>query len=246
MLGDDEGFAWNLWLTKDRNFGYHAAMGDLGNWIVDNRMWLLSLLAIFISAALAIALYRLNKAKQQIDYQIINDVMIVSRHASSLREKLHIEYEAHTLQNPRIVTIKFINTGNKAIEGSDFKQAITVRHGQHDDIRAIDGFIVDQAADGIVTEIFDRAAGNKYIQIEPDLLNPREWFTVQFLYDHDEPLKLSCRFKGQTRSMKELFPVSTREVFRFTSRVAFATLPLLPYKTIEVAHLFDKKDRNRH
>lgn len=191
-------------------FGYHAAMGDVGDWIVDNRTWLLSLLAIVISATLAIALYRLNKAKKQIDYQVINDVMILSRHASSLREKLHIEYGSHTLQNPRIVTIKFINTGNKAIEGSDFKQAITVRHGEYDDIRAIDGFIVDQAADGIITEIFDYAAGNKYIQIAPDLLNSREWFIVQFLYDHDEPLRVSCRFKDQTRPMKELLPVSTR------------------------------------
>ncbi len=171
---------------------------DSHTWVVTG---LVSLLAIAVSASLTVAIFRKNRERKTLDFEIKNDVDLISSHAPRISD-LKVIYQSDVLDAPRIVSIKFINSGNKLVVADDFVEPIRVKHG--DDEIAKDAFVVAQSTPGIIGAVFDEASGARTVAIKPQLLNPGEHFTVQFLYDGHEKLAVWCRFKGQSRPMVQL------------------------------------------
>ncbi|MGF0312530.1 hypothetical protein [Rhodococcus sp. IEGM1428] len=202
---------------------------------VEDRTWIeqwwpvvatgVAVAGIVIAATIAITIYRKNRPRHTLDYDVIADIALLSHNAPGV-EGLEIMFRSRTLEAPRVVTIGFMNTGNKSIEAKDFRKNIVVKRG--DSAKALNLFVVEESVPDMIERLSDGAAGSLYVDILPVMMNPNDYFVVQFLYDGDGEITVSSWFKDQSRPMKlitasldraaiarAVVEASTESVYRF-------------------------------
>ena len=146
-----------------------------------------------------------QREPKTLDYEIVNNVAILTSHANLLREKLKVTYEREPLDDPHIVTIRIVNTGKRAVVKGDYDQPIEI---DYENRGPFDGSVIAAKPPGIFApeSIYDEFDANKLgPSLRPDLLNPGDEFVVQLLSE-GEPgeVMVSCRFADQTRPMRRL------------------------------------------
>jgi hypothetical protein len=142
---------------------------------------------------------RRDKATKTLDYRVVSDIPIVTRHDRP--ERLKIVYGTLEVIDPFITEIRFRNTGKQVIEATDFLEPLVISRPA---AKLFDFNVVDQSEDNLVEKIEhvpptqDRPGK---VNVIPKTLNPGDWFTVQLLYDGDpsSPSTITGRIKGQTR-----------------------------------------------
>lgn len=171
---------------------------------VDQRPWVLTLTATIVLGIVGLVVgyiyHRRGQTRKCLDYLITSDVKLLSDEATKLGS-LEVTYESHALKHPRVVTIKFTNTGNKEIKAEDFEDPIKI---QHPGSRAYGFFELEATRPKMLTSITDGGTtpGGRYITVVPRLMNKGDSFTMQMIYDGPERIEVSSWIVGQTRDMR--------------------------------------------
>ena len=171
------------------------------DWIGDNFGTMVGAVIglLGVVAALWIAFWQ-SKPKR-LDYEIRNNVPILSSHASALRGRMSVLFEGKHVDEPRLVTVRIKNTGKQAVTVDDYVDMIRVKFEKNP---PFDGFIADESIPGICTDVFDDLIA-KVPAMRPPLLNPGDWFDVQLISDGPPgEIEVTSRFKEQSRPMRRI------------------------------------------
>ena len=161
---------------------------------------------IGIIVGVGIALWQ--RQPKRLDYDIINNVPILSSQTGHISERLQVEYDGMIVEEPRIVTIRIENTGKRAVEPDEYEIPITITYQRN---HPFDGFISNVSSQGISAEIdlpvddeLESEDPSGIIIIKPGLLNRGEWLDVQLISDGNPgTVKVFARFTDQSRPMRK-------------------------------------------
>ena len=176
---------------------------------------------IGVGAAIGIALWQ-HKPKR-LDYRVRTNVPILSQHASELGSRIVVAHYGNELKEPRLVTVRIMNTGKQAIVAEDYVQGITIEYEANPPFEA---FIARESGPGICTDVWSGTGGmhGDPIDVRPMLMNQGDWFDVQLLSDGPSgDVSVSARFKDQARPMRVITETS-REKREFTILATFAVV----------------------
>lgn len=161
--------------------------------ILNNQIWTaVGVIASIILGSAAIILFILGRKKKRLAYYIISNTQLVGIE-NSLQDKVKILYDEKEVINVHLISIKFINNGNEPIFVDDFDKPISIK--------------LDNAVNILTHEILEKNPENldvitlkkeKFLELEPLLLNPNDNFIVNILAsDFEGDLKISARIKGR-------------------------------------------------
>jgi hypothetical protein len=186
-------------------------------WVGDHWEFVVGTAIGLIGIAIAIATVIHQRQPKQLDWELRNDVQLVSPHAQRLREKLALDYDGVPMQDPRVVIVRVANTGKKAVSKDDFVggEPIKIAYAQNwpldvQLVQASKGLSVDGAAE--IELLYGKGFGEADVgddfgkcQVIPSLLNPGEWLDIQLLSDHDHgEIVITARFADQRHPMRRV------------------------------------------
>lgn len=203
-------------------------MSALANSYLDQHTWLPG---VVVALALGVSSIGLNlyfrhrdRDSKTLDYRVLSDSPIVRNRPDD--DALKVTYLDEEVQTPRILRIKFTNTGKQVIRATDFLDSYTIRcQGSY----LLDTIITDESDQNLVTWFESDGADPKdgKLTLTCNTLNPGDTFTVQMILDSDRPIDVSIsgRIEGQTRKTevqrpKRLPVFSPRINYSFTAAIA--------------------------
>ena len=169
------------------------------------------LAAVAITVTIVIAVK--NRKRKTLDYTLVDDVKILSDRIGGVRSDIVVTVGETVIKDPRIITVRYINTGNKEILKDDFlANNITTK----DKSGTVNSQLAGCSNDDIAVTERDVAPHKIYT---PDCLNPGDYIEIQYILDMDGvdsavPFSPVCRIAGVTRTPKLLERFITREQFR--------------------------------
>lgn len=149
---------------------------------------------------------RSDKPRKTLDYRVLSDVPILSHRPD---DELKVMYRGDELNNPRLVRVRFENTGSECIRASEIIQQYRIAVGSAWMVQAD---VVDQSADDLVDLDADCTPGKNGIILELATLNRGDHFTLQILLDNDSSVDLTVtgRVENQSRPSRDLNTVAER------------------------------------
>ena len=189
--------------------------------------------------ATAIIVYRRQRTFTSVDYQIIADIklLIESDAADAFANSIEVTYNSAPVNQPRIVDVKVMNTGNTPIKATDYERPIVFElDGGHP---PIDATIIGERTPQITGNLFRQQPDTpRPISIQPSLLNQGDWFTLRMLFDNnDSRIVGTHRIVGaQPMRHYNLNSLSPEGKFiRLVNRIAFGSMALITVALIWVA-----------
>jgi hypothetical protein len=173
------------------------------HWIGDNVGLIVGTVVGIVGIVVALLIYRWQQNPKQLDYSMVNDLQLLSPHASEAGEALRVFYEDTVVRDPHIVTVQVRNTGKVAIVADDFVDPISITWKT---ARLIEGFPAGGSSRYIVGAM-TMTEGTGPVNPEVALINPNEYFDVQLLLDGEPTdLQVTARFRDQSRPMQHREP----------------------------------------
>ena len=151
-----------------------------------------------------------SRKRKTLDYMVIDDVRILSEHSAGMRSDIVVTVGGDALTDPRIITVRYLNTGNKEIFEADFlANSITTTDASGTKNSKIAGKSDENIQ---VTE----AGVVPHKSYSVDCLNRGEFLDIQYIVDMDGvddamPFSPVCRIAGATRPPKLIEQRFTRE-----------------------------------
>lgn len=161
----------------------------------------IGVIGVIVTITIATIVFKKNKKWKTLDYIVLSDVHLLSSSASDVKD-LVVNFRGRELSAPRVITIKFVNTGNQEIKQEDFVDPITVSYCGS--TKVLDLFVVDSSKPNMLDRVTDQTAGSTYVNIVPRLMNANDWFTVQFFYDGTEAISVNSWVTGETRPSSQI------------------------------------------
>jgi hypothetical protein len=170
-----------------------------------NGVAFLSLLATVAAVIVAIAIYRLQRDRKNLDWDLISATKLLRDDASPIRD-LELRYKGDIIANPYLLQLKFINTGNKPVTSEDYEHPLRVHIDT--DSRILSAEVVESSQADMDAKI---STLDQEATLQPLLLNPGDWVSCQILLDR--PPK-RWKVKGRIVGVREIRPykASRREV----------------------------------
>lgn len=141
-----------------------------------------------------------NRKTRTLDYQILSDIAVLSHRPNG--DQLKVTYEGEELDNPRVVSLRFANTGSEVIRAAEILDdyAVTFQAGWLFSAQILDQSANDLASFEIASEDVAGVVRHQ-IQLRLSTLNPGDYFTLQMLIDseNEAEFKIGGRIEGQTR-----------------------------------------------
>lgn len=161
---------------------------------------------IFFGLAALIAgyiYYKKNKPRKTLDYQITSDILMLRHSGGSGTGPLRVLVGERSVSEPRLIAVRYQNTGNREILSQDFLQAIKLQS----DLEVL--HLEVRETSGIVITVDMGKIGATTIKSQPtitvDCLNPGEFIDVQYLIDDSRSSVIpSYRVKGATRPAQDV------------------------------------------
>lgn len=198
------------------------------SFIERNGTAILAILAIITIVVAGVTVFlmwwwrRQDRQSKTLDYRVISDVSIITSH--NRPQKLKVVYgpaeNLIEINDPRVTEIKFKNTGKQVItatsdpDTTDFLEPMVITR---QDSRIVDFDVVEESAGNLydkIEHVVARDGKPEYVQLFPKTLNPRDWLTVQIVYDGGEPdclPEITGRIRGETRSSEVFMLDEERE-----------------------------------
>ncbi len=177
-------------------------------WLEQNWQWLTG---IVIGGLIALVVYWRQHRPKTLDYQIVNNIPILANRSGEIADKLNVTYDSFQVKDPRIITVRIVNTGKRSIMPSDYEGRVRITFEQY---VLIDGSISSAANDDIKTKLFFVGAKGELLSgpprfsamsLEFGLLNPGEWVELLLISDGDPgEISVTARFADQARQMRAL------------------------------------------
>ncbi|MGR6976632.1 hypothetical protein [Mycobacteroides abscessus] len=162
-----------------------------------------TLLQIIAAAVIALAtgLFgwlqgRRNKRSKTFDYQVLSDVSILSHRPDD--DFLKVTYMDAELENPRVVRVRFANTGTDVIRASDVLEAYVLTiNAQVVSMMVSEWSSRDLATFTLAVPDFPTCE----VHLTLSTLNPGDNFTIQMIVDSAAKVEMAVtgRIEGQTR-----------------------------------------------
>lgn len=127
---------------------------------------------------------------------------------------LRVTYSDEDVDNPRIVRVRFANTGKQVIKGDEYLEAYKIHVSK---VKLLDATIIEGTAKNLVPVlVVDSKSDDQTVEFAINTLNAGDAFTAQLVVDGENPteIRVSGRIEGQTRSpqaYQEREPLSTRQ-----------------------------------
>jgi hypothetical protein len=164
--------------------------------------------------------HRKDRSTKTLDYRVIDDLPILANRPDD--DDLKVTYMDEEVNHPRIVRVRFTNTGKQVIKSTDFLEPYVISCRTSN---LLDATITDESDQNLVM-MFEtdsrNSDGNGTITLTCNTLNTGDTFTVQLIVDSEKPtgIKVSGRIEGQTRR-SAIYPTSDE---RSQIRNAFTAL----------------------
>ncbi len=154
-----------------------------------------------VAIAVTITIFLITRKRKTLDVEFIDDVRILSERASDMRDDIVVTVGKLQLKDPRILTVRYRNTGNQEIVADDFLGGgITTTDKSGPVITSQLVAVSDEAIHSVESGL----APHKSYYV--DCLNPGDYLQVQYILDmagaDDKPFAPVCRVKGATRPPK--------------------------------------------
>lgn len=190
---------------------------------LDQHSWvpgvLVAIVLFIITQAIFWFLRQQDKTSKTLDYEILSDTSILNNRLHG--DVLKVTYRGREVNSPRIVRIRFTNTGNQVIKKTDFLEPCVISCGG---IQILETTITDESDKNLILEIEKgTATGSSEVMLSCNTLNEEDTFTVQMVVDSRTPVQphASSRIEGQTRKTELL---SSKESWTVTAPAAVAEL----------------------
>ncbi|KAB2587295.1 hypothetical protein BS297_01040 [Rhodococcus erythropolis] len=152
---------------------------------------------VAIGVTVTIALW--NKARKTLDYEILSDVLLLTKHTELISGIVEVTVKGKPVASPRVISIRYQNTGNKEIMSDEFLKTITLPAG----VQVLQVTINEST--GVVPQVAVSAKEDVQPSIAADCLNPGDYLDVQYLIDDVEtPIVPTYRIRGATRPAKDM------------------------------------------
>ncbi len=139
-----------------------------------------TLFSAFIGGAIAIWVYRRQKSRKEITYQVVSDAPIASIN-QTVADKVEIRFDGHPIKEAHILVLKVWNSGNVAVKRDDYEEPITfIFHGRTviscDILETVPTNLIDQKT--IKTFL---TFNGESVEISKFLLNPQQSISITTL-----------------------------------------------------------------
>jgi hypothetical protein len=135
--------------------------------------------------------------KKSLTYKV--DSSVILEVADEFRADLQITFKGSFIDSLMLVLVKFSNNGNTSIEKKDYDRPLVVDFGDQAEVLSFN--IVVQSPEDLSVVL--KSNNNKAIEIEPLLLNQKDYFILQALVSCYSSTVVSGRISG-VRHIKEL------------------------------------------
>lgn len=158
-----------------------------------------------IGVTTSVIVFRKSRKRKTLDYAFIDDVKILSERATAMQSEIVVTVDGVDVNDPRIITVRYVNTGNQEILQSDFTaSSITTLE---------DSGVVNSQLVGLSDNSISITEGGllPHRRWTPDCLNPGDYLDVQYILDMakaDKAFTPVCRVQGATRPPELLRPRS--------------------------------------
>jgi hypothetical protein len=195
----------------------------------NHRWWetfpwgLVSVILAVIALAVTVVFFYKGRGRKTLDYMLVDDVKILPEGVSGIRSDIVVTVGGTPIKDPRIITVRYINTGNREILQSDFLvESITTK----DDSGIVNSQLTGHSRNLAVTE----SGVDPHKSYTADCLNAGEYLEIQYLLEMDgvddaAPFSPICRIQGASREARLLERAITRAQY---SRLAMRLLQELP------------------
>jgi hypothetical protein len=176
-----------------------ANSGNASFWHANGVTLVVGVVTLVLGGLIAALVSRHYRTRKTLDWVMLGDVPIMP-----MRDKLaqlEVRYRDVVLTQPRLVTIRLINTGNVEIRPEDYSS------GRNVTFLAKSGRIV--VAVGIDLKGPSKCVINPHDgawELGPELLNPSDSIDVQFVLDGspEDALSVSARVAGASRGVTQI------------------------------------------
>jgi hypothetical protein len=164
--------------------------------------------SITVVAAVVLALFTVwfswylhqeDRKLRAFDHRVVSDLAILSGHAKP--DYIKVMVGILELQDPRMTTVKFKNTGKQVIDESDFREPYVITR---EAANLLDYSVIEESAPNLVTKLerVDKTDDEpQKLLVYPGMLNRGDEFTLKLFYDggvDDWPI-INGRFRDHSR-----------------------------------------------
>lgn len=142
-----------------------------------------------------------SRVRKTLDFEVLNNLSFLSPGVPDSHQ-LSVHLAEAELKEPRLVTVRVRNTGNKPVVASDYVQPICIQNKSRGLI--LSATSVDEVSEDRAGDLVIDGESARSVSVSPELLNVREHFDVQLIIDGPAEIACSSRFVGQTRDVKDL------------------------------------------
>ncbi len=200
----------------------------MGESFLERNSWLpgvvVAIVLFITGTAVTLYLRRRDKESKTFDYRVISDLPILLARPDN---ELKVTYMNHEVQNPRMLRVRFVNTGKQVIKAADFLNPYFIRL---EGSQLLNTAITEMSAEDLADFAADGQKG--WVQLTIKTLNPGDSFTVQMIVDNEDSpsISISGRIEGETRKTA-IYPTKseltlTREWFNIGLLVGLAFMVL--------------------
>lgn len=159
------------------------------------RQYGVAIFGILLSATLSIILYFKNHRQKQLCYEIEFSMPVITKMNQDI--KIFYKDTIEITETLKMVSIRFINSGNKPIKRADFESDILLKfsnsNGSFPQIYEIN--IDQRKPSDLAIEVFNDDFGC-HSGFKPLLLNPKDEFHLNILMTNYDKLAVSTRIVG--------------------------------------------------
>jgi hypothetical protein len=184
-----------------------------------------TLLAGVIGAVLSFVIYRKQRVRREISYQVISDVPMVSV-SKDLADKIDINFEEQRINNLRFLLIRIWNSGNIAVKPEDFDREIVFRV---DGSKVLNGEVIGTSPKDLIDANSINLlikSDSSSVELPKFLLKPEQSIDLKILYEGSKGIASvrGALFNGQITSSH--IEKQVRAKYNFLLR-AFFILPVI-------------------
>lgn len=206
----------------DGLFAYAVEVNDLIGW-TNQYGGLLGLGIGLVGILVTIVIARHSRDRKALGFEVLNNLALLSRGLPRGHE-LKVQYGSAEVKDPRIVTVRVSNVGNRPIVASDYDEGLLISNIETGHI--LSASHVGPESEKLAGPLVIDGNTAKSVSLQPRLLNANESFDVQLVCDGPVSIKASSRIVGQTAPIRQV-DSAPKALDRFPSIVASGGLLLV-------------------
>ena len=136
---------------------------------------ILAFIGVIATVSVPLILYYFGNKKKNLVFEELQNLSVVNIE-KDFKEKIEIKYAGRSVNNLFVSTARIKNKGTLSVKKSEIIKPIEITF----DKKILDCSVIEVNPKGIEVDVNTNSEGNS-IECEFNLLNPRDYFTLQFV-----------------------------------------------------------------